>query len=51
MHISKKNYFIIFLNKFPEKSQRLGKHGALGGGGGGDAPGDLDEKKNFYSIV
>ena len=43
MH-KQKNYFIIFSNKFPEKSQRLRKYGAparfiteflLGGGGGG----------------
>ena len=27
--IQAKNYFIIFLNKFPEKSQRLRKYGAL----------------------
>ena len=28
MHRSKKNDFIIFLNKFPEKSQSLGKYGS-----------------------
>ena len=27
MH-KQKNYIIIFLNKFPEKSQRLGAYGA-----------------------